>query len=59
MNTLHILMYNIYIYTHTVGCAADTAIKAGDRLLEVNGESVKQMNHQDALSLIAQGAAHD
>ena len=37
------------------GNAARTAAKIGDKLLEVNGESVKQMDHGDVGRLINLG----
>lgn len=37
----------------TVGAASDKGIRPGDRLLEVNGESVRGLTHREAGQLIA------
>ena len=43
-------------HTHTHTCAhAHTVYKAGDELLEINGNSTEGMLHSDAITIIKQG----
>jgi len=41
--------------THTVGDAATSGIREGDKLLEVNGCSVRGLGHQEAGKMISEG----
>lgn len=41
--------------THTVGDAVTSGIREGDKLLEVNGCSVRGLGHQEAGKMISEG----
>lgn len=46
---------HISLRTHSVGDAKTSGVRVGDKLLEVNGVSVRGLEHREAGKMIAEG----
>ena len=46
---------HVYLHTHSVGDAKTSGIRVGDKLLEVNGVSVRGLEHREAGKMMSEG----